>query len=121
MDRIEELKGKIEKFIEERDWDKYHSPKNLAISISIEAAELLEIFQWKSGKESYSLKEEELERVKEEVGDIFIYLLNLCSKLNIDPIDSAFNKLRINERKYPAEMVKGKAFKYNHYLRKESE
>lgn len=117
MDKIEELKRKIEKFIEERDWDKYHSLKNLAISISIEASELLEIFQWKS-EESYRLDEEELEKIKEEIGDIFIYLLNFCSKLNIDPIESALKKLKINEKKYPAEIVKGKAFKYNHYIRK---
>ena len=105
MDKLEKLKNKVLKFIDDRDWDQFHSPDNLAKSISIEAAELLECFQWGN--------EYELEAVTDEMADVFIYLLDLANKLNVDLIDIADKKMDKNALKYPVEKSKGKSSKYN--------
>ena len=105
MDKLEELKNKVLKFIDDRDWDQFHSPDNLAKSISIEAAELLECFQWGN--------EYELEAVTDEMADVFIYLLDLANKLNVDLIDIADKKMDKNALKYPVDKAKGKSSKYN--------
>ena len=105
MDKLEELKNKVLKFIDDRDWDQFHSPDNLAKSISIEAAELLECFQWGN--------EYELEAVTDEMADVFIYLLDLANKLNVDLIDIADKKIDKNALKYPVDKSKGKSDKYN--------
>lgn len=105
MDKLEELKNKVLKFIDDRDWDQFHSPDNLAKSISIEAAELLECFQWGN--------EYELEAVTDEMADVFIYLLDLANKLNVDLIDIADKKMDKNALKYPVDKSKGKSSKYN--------
>ena len=105
MDKLEELKNKVLKFIDDRDWDQFHSPDNLAKSISIEAAELLECFQWGN--------EYELEAVTDEMADVFIYLLDLANKLNVDLIDIADKKMDKNALKYPVDKAKGKSDKYN--------
>jgi dCTP diphosphatase len=116
---IKELQKKVLEFREERDWDQYHNPKDLAISLSLEAAELLEIFQWKGPGEVEALKSDATsrERVKEELGDILIYALNMCHAFGFDPTDVILSKLKINEEKYPVEKAKGSAKKYTKYHR----
>lgn len=108
---IEQLK----KFRQERDWDQYHSPKNLVMALVVEAGELAEHFQWLTEKQSSSLPPDKLAQVREEIGDVLIYLANLCDKLGIDPVDAAHEKLQKNRLKYPAAMVRGKSTKYNEY------
>jgi dCTP diphosphatase len=112
---MESLKQQISSFAKERDWDKYHSPKNLAIGLSIEASELLEIFHWLPEDESYDLSEGKLRNLREEIGDIMIYLINLAGKFGLDPIDCAKHKLELNKIKYPSDVVKGSAKKYTEY------
>lgn len=112
---MEELIKKIKEFREERDWDQYHSPKNLAMALTVEVAELAEQFQWLTQEQSSSLDSDKLEDVRQEIGDVLIYLVNLCDKLGIDPMQAAFDKLDRNSEKYPATKVKGKALKYSEY------
>ena len=110
---MKDLKEKIKKFAEERNWEQFHSPKNLAIGISVEANELLEIFIWLSQDESSKLSVEQLIRIREEIGDITIHLVNLCNKLGVDPVDCALEKLELNIQKYPVEKAFGSARKYD--------
>lgn len=102
----QETIDRIRKFTEERDWEQFHSPENLAKSIVIEAAELLECFQW-------SDEEYDLQHIKEELADVIIYSQNLLDKLEVD-VDEIINmKMSINEAKYPVEKAKGSSAKYN--------
>jgi NTP pyrophosphatase (non-canonical NTP hydrolase) len=112
---MESLKEEIYRFVTERDWGKYHSPKNLAMGLSVEAAELLEIFLWLTDEESNKLNDNQLTHLIEEIGDIMIYITNLAAKFDIDPIQCARDKLKLNENKYPASIVKGSAKKYTEY------
>jgi dCTP diphosphatase len=112
---IGKLQQKVIQFRDARDWAQYHNPKDLAISLTLEAAELLEIFQWKSLQEVEAIKSEPEERrkVKEELGDILIYALNMCHAFSFDPSEVISEKLDINEKKYPVEKAKGSAKKYS--------
>jgi len=112
---MEDIKKVLRKFAEERDWDRYHNPKNLVMALSGEIGELTELFQWLNEDESKveNLSIKNLERVKEEVADIFLYLRGLSDKLNIDLIEVAKKKIDINETKYPVELSKNNAIKYN--------
>lgn len=101
-----ELSNKIKKFRDDRDWEKFHTPANLSKSISIEANELLECFQW--DENNY-----DLEHVKEELGDVLIYSIHLCNTLGLDPIEVASEKLDKASKKYPVDKCKGKSTKYN--------
>ena len=112
---MEDLRETIRLFIEERDWEQFHSPKNLAMALSVEVAEIVEHFQWLTEEQSQDLPPEKLAEVKEEIGDVMIYLTELADKLGIDPVEAAKAKLAINEQKYPAELVRGKASKYTEY------
>ena len=103
---MEEIIKEIKKFNEERDWDKFHSPENLAKSISIESGELLECFQWNI--EKYDKKE-----VCEELADVFTYCIQMAMKLNVDPKDIILKKLEKTKKKYPVEKAKGVSTKYN--------
>lgn len=105
--KLEKLKEDIEKFVEEREWEKYHSLKNLAISVSIESAELLEHFQWWD-KNPEKLSEEEKKEISYEVADIFTYLMHICRKLDVDIVDTALEKLEKTRLKYPPETYRGK-------------
>lgn len=98
--------NRIRKFTEDRDWDQFHSPANLAKSIVIEAAELLECFQW-------SDEEYDLQHVKEELADVIVYSQNLLDKLGLDSDEIVNMKMTMNEAKYPVEKAKGKADKYD--------
>jgi dCTP diphosphatase len=112
---LEDLRSAISAFIQERDWEQFHSPKNLAMALSVEVAEIVEHFQWLTEEQSQNLPPEKLAEVKEEIGDVMIYLTELADKLGIDPVEAAEAKLEINKRKYPADLVRGKASKYTEY------
>lgn len=106
MDRLETLMKRIDRFNQERDWDQFHSPANLAKSISIESGELLECFQW--NEDNFALEE-----VKEELADVMNYCLQMATKLGLDPIDIMNAKMDETEKKYPVDKAKGVATKYN--------
>ena len=110
---LQNLLDSLIKFRYERYLAKFHTAKNLAISISLEAAELLEHFQWTTEYEN--LSQEKIDSLSEEIADILIYLLLLSHKLDIDPLEAARKKIQKNEEKYPAERVKGKSYKYKEY------
>ena len=112
---MKELAEKIKRFTAERDWDRYHSPKNLAMALSVEATEILEHFQWLTQAQSRALPPDKLGRVRDEIGDVVIYLAMLADKLGIDPIEAALGKLEKNRENYPAERVRGRADKYTEY------
>ena len=112
---MEDLIHQIRQFAAERDWAQFHSPKNLAMALGVEAAEIMEIFQWMTQEESRHLDEHLVDRLEEEIGDVMIYLANLAEKFGIDPIGAAKKKLAINSEKYPADLVRGKAKKYTEY------
>lgn len=112
MDNINNLIGVIDKFAADRDWDKFHSPKNLSMALIVEAAELAEHFQWLTEEESKTLPPEKKEAVRDEIADVLIYTLRLCSKLGIDPIQAAEKKVLENGDKYPISLAKGNATKY---------
>jgi dCTP diphosphatase len=112
---LEDLRSAISAFIQERDWEQFHSPKNLAMALSVEVAEIVEHFQWLTEEDSKNLPPEKLAEVREEIGDVMIYLTELAEKLGIDPVEAAKAKMMINGQKYPAELVKGKASKYTEY------
>jgi len=112
---LQELKSRLRAFAEERDWDQFHSPKNLAMALIVEAAELVEHFQWLSEEESLNLSDSALREVGEEIADIQIYLVRLADKLEIDIMAAAEAKLEENDRKYPANRVKGSSMKYSEY------
>lgn len=110
---MKELIEQVKTFRQERDWDQYHSPKNLVMALVVEVSELAEHFQWLTEEQSASLPPDKLAEVKEEIGDILIYLANLCDKLGLDPVEAAQDKLAKNRDKYPAAMVRGKSDKYS--------
>jgi NTP pyrophosphatase (non-canonical NTP hydrolase) len=112
---MQELMRRLKEFAEERDWDQLHSPKNLAMALSVEVAELVEHFQWLTEEQSYKLDSEKLEKITHEIGDIIIYLARFSDRLGIDPLEAAQNKIEINESKYPVRKVKGKSLKYTEY------
>lgn len=115
MDELDKLKTRLRQFAEERDWDQFHSPKNLSMALIAEAAELVEHFQWLTEAQSASLPPDKLKKVEEELADIFIYLIRSADKLGINLIEAAKNKIEINEQKYPADKSKGSAKKYTEY------
>jgi NTP pyrophosphatase (non-canonical NTP hydrolase) len=100
-DDVEEIRRKLVVFRDRRNWKQFHDPKNLAEAISIEASELLEIFLWKTIDESRNLSENEIEYVKNEVADIFIYLIYICQELDISLVEAVKKKIILNEEKYP--------------------
>ena len=111
------LQSRVIQFRDGRDWAQYHNPKDLAISLALEASELLEVFQWKNAEQVDALKSdpEICQRVKEELGDIFIYALTLSHEFGFDPAELVIEKIDTNEKKYPADRVRGKADKYTAY------
>ena len=112
---VNELRDAITAFIAERDWEQFHSPKNLAMALSVEVAEVVEHFQWLTDEQSRALPPEKLTEVRQEIGDVMIYLVELADKLEIDPVDAAKAKVETNTRKYPVDLVRGKASKYTEY------
>jgi NTP pyrophosphatase (non-canonical NTP hydrolase) len=114
-EEIESLQLKLRDFANERDWGQFHSPKNLACALSVEAAELLEHFQWQTDEQSRGMSEEKKLAISEEVADVFLYLVNLADKLDIDLIKAANRKIQINASKYPVEMARGSMKKYTEF------
>ena len=113
MTELESLRDELRKFAADRDWDQFHSPKNLAMALSAEAGELLEVFQWLTPGESQALAPEKLAAVRQEIADVLLYVIRLSDKLDIDPAAAAREKLAENARKYPADKARGNAKKYN--------
>lgn len=109
---FQQLQAELRQFAQDRDWDQFHSPKNLATALSIEAAELLEHFQWLTDEQSRSLSQGRLDQVGEEIADVLLYLVQLSDKLGIDPIEAAKRKLLTNAAKYPVDRAKGNSKKY---------
>lgn len=112
---IKAIQKKIAIFAEERDWEQFHNPKNLSMALAVEAAELLEIFQWLTEEQSKDIinSEKSMAHVKEEIADVFLFLARLADKLDIDIEKVALDKIEINRIKYPIELSKGNAEKYN--------
>ncbi|MBZ0092521.1 MAG: nucleotide pyrophosphohydrolase [Burkholderiales bacterium] len=106
------LRDELRKFAQERDWQPFHTPKNLAMALIVEAAELVEHFQWLSPEQSASLDEKTQEEVAQELADIQIYLARLADVLGVDLMEAAYRKLAINAAKYPVETARGSAAKY---------
>lgn len=107
---IKELLDAVAAFEAERDWKKFHSPKNLAMGIAIETGELMEHFQWLSEQESrrVAADPEQMAQIREEIADVFCYLLGLAQALNIDLSDAFYEKMKRNEKKYPADQYRGR-------------
>jgi len=114
-DSLEELKQKLQQFVDARDWAQFHSPKNLAMAMIVEAAELVEHFQWDTEAESCVLTDAKREQVGHELADTFVYLLRIAQVLNIDLIEVTNNKIALNAQKYPVEKARGKNNKYTDY------
>lgn len=112
---LAELKARLREFVAERDWDQFHSPKNLSMALAVEAAELVEIFQWLTEADSAVLDGSRRGRAEAELADILIYLVRIADRLDIDLLQAAARKLEDNARKYPAERVRGLALKYDEY------
>lgn len=111
-DSLQSLRDALRQFALDRDWDQFHFPKNLAIALSVEAAELLEHFQWMSESDSAAIDEPTRTKVREELADVLLYLIRLADKLNIDLSAAAIEKLRINAAKYPIDKSRGTSKKY---------
>jgi dCTP diphosphatase len=114
-DRLDALRERLREFVRERDWEQFHSPKNLAMAMIVEAAELVEHFQWATEQETRELSPEKLAEVEQEIADTFIYLLRLSDVLGIDLIAAANGKMDCNARKYPVDKVRGRNDKYTAY------
>ncbi|NLS76873.1 MAG: nucleotide pyrophosphohydrolase [Chloroflexi bacterium] len=112
---MEELRERLRAFAAERDWEQYHSPKNLAMALSVEVAELMEPLQWLTEEQSRALSPETRLALAEEVGDVLLYLVQLADALGIDPLAAARAKLAANAAKYPADRARGRADKYTAY------
>lgn len=115
VDSLVELRQKIDGFVNERDWAQFHSPKNLAMAMIVEAAELVEHFQWDTIQESYDLSAEKRQEVAHELADTFVYLLRLSEVTGIDLIQAANDKIALNAIKYPVDKAKGSNAKYTVY------
>ena len=118
-DSLANLREKINAFVTERDWAQFHSPKNLAMAMIVEAAELVEQFQWDTPQESQQLSAEKREAVSHELADTFVYLLRIAEVLQIDLIQAANEKIALNALKYPVEKAKGSNAKYTDYVKSE--
>lgn len=115
MTELEILRNKQRDFAQARDWDQFHSPKNLAMALLGEAGELIEHFQWLTEDESRSLSPDKKADVSTEMADVLLYLVRLADKLDIDLYQTSLDKLELNSQKYPADKVKGSARKYSEY------
>ena len=114
-DTLRALQQRVAAFAAAREWEPFHSPKNLAMALSVEASELVEEFQWLTEEQSRVLDGERRERVRLELADVLIYLLRIADKLDVDLIAAANDKIVLNEQKYPADRVRGDARKYTEY------
>lgn len=111
------LREKIRAFAEVREWDQFHSPKNLSMALMVEVAELMEHFQWLTEEQSGNLSTEKKSAVAEELADVLLYLVRLSDKLDVDLLEASLHKLKENELKYPVNKVRGSAKKYSEYFK----
>ena len=109
---LEDLRAKLAKFADERDWDQFHNPKNLAMAVAGEVGELVEHFQWLTPEQAANLPPETRDEVALEAADVLLFLLRMCDKLGIDLAEAANRKLELNAQKYPVEASRGRATKY---------
>ncbi len=109
---MQELRRRLRDFAGARDWEQFHSPKNLAMALSVEVAELVEHFQWLTQEESRNPSSDKLHEIEDEIGDVMNFLTMLADRFGIDPIEAAKRKIEANEKKYPVGLAKGKADKY---------
>lgn len=115
MQELESVRKRLREFAAVRDWDQFHSPKNLSMALSVEASELVECFQWLTEEQSRSLTAEQLAAVTDEIADVQLYLIRLADKVGVDIATAIEQKIKKNEAKYPAEKVKGSSKKYSEY------
>jgi dCTP diphosphatase len=113
MSDLHQLRDAVRQFSAERDWGQFHSPKNLAMALSVEAAELMEHFQWLTEAESAQLSEAQKRAVAHEMADVFIYLLQLSDRVGVDLIAAAREKMKLNAEKYPVDKARGSLKKYD--------
>jgi dCTP diphosphatase len=113
MSDLQELRERLDRFVAERDWDQFHTPKNLAMALIAEAAELVEHFQWLTPEQSCDLSAQARSEVELEIADVLLFMLRLCDKLQIDPVQAAHRKLTLNAEKYPVDKARGRATKYD--------
>jgi NTP pyrophosphatase (non-canonical NTP hydrolase) len=109
------LRDIVRQFVDERDWDQFHTPKNLASALCVEAAELLEPFQWLQSGQTQELDEKTRMQIRHEMADVLTYLIRLADKMEVDLYEAVLEKMELNRRKYPAEQVRGDARKYTAY------
>ncbi|SFD38462.1 nucleotide pyrophosphohydrolase [Massilia yuzhufengensis] len=112
---LAQLRAIVRGFVDERDWDQFHTPKNLASALSVEAAELLEHFQWLQHGRLEELGDAKLAEVRHEMADVLVYLVRLADKLDVDLFAAVQEKMVLNREKYPADLVRGDARKYDEY------
>jgi NTP pyrophosphatase (non-canonical NTP hydrolase) len=112
---FDRIKKQVRQFVVERDWDQFHSPKNLSMALIVEAAEMVEHFQWLTEEQSCNLAPDKLAEVELELADIQIYLISLAEKLKLDLVIAAEKKLALNAQKYPVDKARGNSKKYNEY------
>jgi dCTP diphosphatase len=112
-DSLISLRDRLRSFAHERDWDQYHLPKNLAMALACEAAEVMEHFLWQAGAAGHDLERDVRDEAGEELADVLIYLVRLADKLEIDLYEAALSKIEQNEARYPADRVRGRAVKYS--------
>jgi NTP pyrophosphatase (non-canonical NTP hydrolase) len=110
-----ELRDLIREFVSERDWDQFHTPKNLATALSVEASELLEPFQWLVSGEKSELDEAKQTAIRHEMADVLVYLIRLADKMDVDLFQAVVEKMALNRKKYPADKVRGDSRKYSEY------
>ncbi len=111
---IFKIQNQLQKFASERDWEQFHSPKNLSMALSVEASELVEIFQWLTLEESNFPDQKQIASIRSEVADIAMYLIRFCDILEINLEEAIEEKIIENGNKYPVELSKGSSKKYNH-------
>jgi NTP pyrophosphatase (non-canonical NTP hydrolase) len=112
---LTELRDLVREFVSERDWDKFHTPKNLATALSVEASELLEPFQWLVSGDKHEIDEAKLTAIRHEMADVLVYLVRLADKMEVDLFQAVLEKMALNRAKYPADQVRGDSRKYSEY------
>ena len=110
---IKQIQNQLSDFASDRDWEQFHTPKNLTMALSVETSELVEIFQWLTPEQSSNLSNKQMKAIEEEVADVAIYLLRLSDVLGVNLSDVVENKIKVNGEKYPVDLSKGNAKKYN--------
>ena len=121
MNEFTTLRDQIRQFVAERDWEQFHTPKNLASALSVEAAELLEPFQWLQTGNEEEFGPDKLAAVRHEMADVLVYLIRLADRTNTDLLQAVQEKMHLNALKYPADKVRGDARKYTEYLPKQGD